>query len=708
MQIIDAKDRPGHFLFWGLGGLFALLPYLIDLSGLGVHSVMPPGHYAENWLIGIRHFFISTTLGSWLWFLSQKVPIRPTIRSWWRSAKQVNWIWFGLTLLIYLVHNHLLISRLPFSTPEYLSVISGRFLTGLVVCSLIWFAAHLASLAAPTRLRLIPWIIPALIPAVLILDALSVIIWQNPLRHVINKLDEEGSIDLHRQLAAGDIEPASLILPGLLMLLVPLICYAAFHLSRKLRKINVRPLTLLVLIIAGWTFVFVERSVGLIWKSRKALRMEHRSYGLQLTQIEPEPGVASYQVSWLPATLPEFEAITTKPDVFVILLESTRADAIDAKHTPFLARFRDEECQPLGETWAASNGTHLSWYSIFNGQIPHHWGGQIALFRDGQDLSASPFIELLRTNGYRSEVRTVCDLSYLGMGATNFGSPPAVDLLVSAPVEGEFAKLPIPTRESKNLDEAMRSLSASSPGGSLHVLAFDSPHYSYHWPDHFEPPYTDFAKEASFGIYPGDEEIRRVRHRYYNSLAWADHEIARLVTHLKKIDRYDNSLIIVTGDHGEEFQEHGSWFHCSSLEKEQTAVPILIKWPEGTAAPPQKSASHLDLLPSLLDHLGVPSSGYAHLPGRSLLQSHPEPKTEIIMTAFCGISGIAMTWHRDGYTATFRWYQPWLINLPKTIHLDDITGPTGSLDLDNTEQWNRALQTHFPDAPDRLFSEFQR
>ena len=128
--------------------------------------------------------------------------------------------------------------------------------------------------------------------------------------------------------------------------------------------------------------------------------------------------------------------------------------------------------------------------------------------------------------------------------------------------------------------------------------------------------------------------------------------------------RYDDAIIIVTGDHGEEFQENGSWFHCSSVEPEQTAVPLMIKWPKGTEAPDQISASHLDVLPSLLDYLGYPESTFSSLPGHSLLKTRDEEATQINITSYCGIMGIAMAWHRGDYTATFRWDNPWAPNSP--------------------------------------------
>ena len=75
-----------------------------------------------------------------------------------------------------------------------------------------------------------------------------------------------------------------------------------------------------------------------------------------------------------------------QPDIYLFIIESTRADAISKEHAPFLTHFRDYESQQLGSTWAASNATHLSWFSIFNGQIPPYWGDAIEVIREGGDL----------------------------------------------------------------------------------------------------------------------------------------------------------------------------------------------------------------------------------------------------------------------------------------------------------------------------------
>ena len=631
------------------------------------------------------------------------------IKAWWQEKIPLNWLWFAFSVFIYAVHNILLLTIQPLDSGEFASIAFGRVLTALIVISLFWTAAHVASRASPEKIRSLPWLVPAIIPGFLAIDTLIIIYWNNSLAFALNKIDEQGSLDVSRQLAAGGFKFGAptffLILTGAVATFALLI-YLTHRLS-LLKKITLTPRRASLILLGAWLILFGEKAAGYLWKSRQALRLEHRLYQIHLTPIEPSPGVATYSAAFKEPIVPDTPlTYAKKPDIIYIMIESLRADLLDPAHSPFLCRFRDQECQQITKTWAASNATHLSWFSVFNGQLPNYWVRSNDTGYDTGKLPASPWILLLKKNGYRQEVRGVCDFSYNGMSSTNFGLPHVLDVEVQAPVDSDFYKQPQPDRELEILNQAKKSLAENTDQPHFQFLAFDATHFGYEWHEDFDPPYSEYDPSAMFNAYPSESDIRKVKNRYLNALAWLDHLIEDLVNTLKEQNRYDDALIIITGDHGEEFHEHGSWFHCSTLRPEQTAVPILIKWPDGTEAPPQPSASHLDLLPSLMDHLKIPAEKFAHLPGRSLLQVQEKEPTQMTITSFCGISGISMSWHRKDHTATFRWHNPWSSTLPDQIHLDDITGPNGSLDLDTDQDWTKALHEHFPDAPHRFFTHF--
>ena len=78
---------------------------------------------------------------------------------------------------------------------------------------------------------------------------------------------------------------------------------------------------------------------------------------------------------------------------------------------------------------------------------------------------------------------------------------------------------------------------------------------------------------------------------------------------MKKLGVYDNTVIALVADHGEEFYEHGGWWHGLTLYDEQIHVPFLIKWAKGMPAAPASSvaelARSLDVAPTLIAATGA-------------------------------------------------------------------------------------------------------
>jgi arylsulfatase len=76
-------------------------------------------------------------------------------------------------------------------------------------------------------------------------------------------------------------------------------------------------------------------------------------------------------------------------------------------------------------------------------------------------------------------------------------------------------------------------------------------------------------------------DLRRINDLYDGEILWTDHQIGRLFGHLKARNLWEDTLLAVTSDHGEEFQEHNSFHHIRTLYEEVLRVPIIIKMPGG-------------------------------------------------------------------------------------------------------------------------------
>lgn len=119
-----------------------------------------------------------------------------------------------------------------------------------------------------------------------------------------------------------------------------------------------------------------------------------------------------------------------------------------------------------------------------------------------------------------------------------------------------------------------------------------------------------------------EEEKENVIALYDGEIRYTDeHLIQSLVEKLKELDIYDNTMIVITSDHGEEFYEHECWLHGVSLYNESIKVPLIIKFPyslyKGRRI--KKIVRVVDIMPTILDMAKINTSSH-EMDGKSLLR----------------------------------------------------------------------------------------
>jgi arylsulfatase A-like enzyme len=107
---------------------------------------------------------------------------------------------------------------------------------------------------------------------------------------------------------------------------------------------------------------------------------------------------------------------------------------------------------------------------------------------------------------------------------------------------------------------------------------------------------------------------------YDAGLASFDSQIGALFSSMKEKGLYEDSLIIFTSDHGEEFQEHGQFIHNQTYE-ENIRIPLLVKFPGKGVQPGRIEApvGLIDIMPTILEYLDIPVGKYFQ--GRSFLDA---------------------------------------------------------------------------------------
>lgn len=105
---------------------------------------------------------------------------------------------------------------------------------------------------------------------------------------------------------------------------------------------------------------------------------------------------------------------------------------------------------------------------------------------------------------------------------------------------------------------------------------------------------------------------------YDSAIAYWDDQFEQLLDRLKRRGVYDNTMIIVLADHGEEFLEHGDIKHCHNLFDTTLKTPLIVHMPgESSGRVISTPTQNLDVMPTILDEVGA-SEVVPGLPGRSL------------------------------------------------------------------------------------------
>lgn len=165
----------------------------------------------------------------------------------------------------------------------------------------------------------------------------------------------------------------------------------------------------------------------------------------------------------------------------------------------------------------------------------------------------------------------------------------------------------------------------------VYVHAID-PHVPYRPPESYVQMYdpdpyrgpVDFSRDATLlerikvgGLRLGARDRQRLEALYDGEVSYQDAQLAALLDGLDRRGLADDTMVVITADHGEEFWDHGSVGHGHNLHAELTHVPLIVRVPGLAAGRLENTAGLVDVVPTILDALGEPIPD--NLSGRSLL-----------------------------------------------------------------------------------------
>ena len=333
---------------------------------------------------------------------------------------------------------------------------------------------------------------------------------------------------------------------------------------------------------------------------------------------------------------------TRRPNVLLISIDTTRADYLT---------FEDPETAPalseaarsgtiFDQAVSGSNWTLPSHAQMFSGMAPAYHGSEM------DRITLDPALPLL------AEILQQAGFQTLGVYSNpllwgNYGFDRGFDYYHSAMLPenankdeirdsprgqaavermeklGEAGLTSAPTV----LSIAKRALERAKPDQPVFLFAhLMEPHADYippaPWDTKFDPDYSgdfdpknyiynlavvDYTKKPARQI--SDRDLEYVRNLYRGEVAASDDAIGKLLRVFEQHDRLDDTLVIVTADHGEAFFEHGKPGHRGLFREPVIRIPMLVIPPKNARAGIAKKTSVpvtlSDVLPTVLDYLGI-------------------------------------------------------------------------------------------------------
>jgi len=162
---------------------------------------------------------------------------------------------------------------------------------------------------------------------------------------------------------------------------------------------------------------------------------------------------------------------------------------------------------------------------------------------------------------------------------------------------------------------------------NLNVVFLDSSHYPYRWnPNEIEAiePFQGTAAEGTdlshaMRIIKTDKDL--IFNRYKNSIKYMDFLFGQMLDAIRTSNLSQKSMVIAVGDHGQQFMEHGYMLHGFTLYDEDIVVPIYFQASDIEPRMDNRVVSHVDILPTVFDYLGVNTDQLLGMDGKSMLNN---------------------------------------------------------------------------------------
>ncbi|MEZ4741797.1 MAG: sulfatase-like hydrolase/transferase [Bdellovibrionota bacterium] len=277
-------------------------------------------------------------------------------------------------------------------------------------------------------------------------------------------------------------------------------------------------------------------------------------------------------------------------NIIWIIIDSWRYDAFSPVVSPKIWNYA-KDAQVFNHHISGGNNTRIGLFSMFYGIYGSYWPSILT--------SRTPpiLLETLRDENYKNYILSSASLNFPEFRQTIFVNH-------HNEIQDAFTGKSPWVRDKQLTDTMLKVLEEPPTRPMFAMLFYDGAHSNYDYPLDQEP-FKPSTRKFYYCSNDEPEKKKLIINRYKNSVHHVDFQIGRVLSKLKESNIYNNTIVLITGDHGEEFYDYNHWGHFSSFSKSQVHVPLIIKAPGKEALVYNtETTSHIDLPATILELLG--------------------------------------------------------------------------------------------------------
>lgn len=298
-------------------------------------------------------------------------------------------------------------------------------------------------------------------------------------------------------------------------------------------------------------------------------------------------------------------------NIVFILIDTWRFDMLNPINTPNIYRFAQESWQ-FQQHFSGGNGTQPGIFSLFYSLPATYWTATI------NEHKGPVFIDKLLDDDYHMGIFASASLLAPPFEQNVFSKIKNLETTTA----GHW-----PFNRDQEITSEFKQFITHTSEPFFSFLFYDAAHsfcYGNSPARLFQPSITVCDRLT----YTNATNPIPTFNRYKNALYYIDELVAKDLALLKKRHLLDNTIVVITGDHGNEFNDNhlGYWGHASNFTHYQTQTPLIIHWPDKKPTLVKHLTTHYDIVPTLLNRLfGCQNHISDYSIGQSLFDTKQRP-----------------------------------------------------------------------------------